>query len=183
MWVLEGAATQGHWVSLKPRDPTVTGSDVHHPSPFCRGLLAHLTPNETCPHLLSTYYVLGQRVQFNACNAIFAVCVVPCTSVCTRHLPCAKGPCKRWCPGWEMISLGPAACVTREGSCPLHKLEPSAPPLHPATRCSCFKTQFCLLQKLTLLFSPGLCSLSSEAHASLPGLTQVPYPPPPFPRM
>ena len=29
VWALEGAAAQGRWVSLEPRDPAFTGSDVH----------------------------------------------------------------------------------------------------------------------------------------------------------
>lgn len=88
----------GYWkeqllkMSLEPRDPTFTGSDVHHPTPFCRVLLAHLIPNGTHPLLLSTYCVLGQTVQFSARNTIFVLCVVPCTfhsvlPVCISHVP------------------------------------------------------------------------------------------------
>lgn len=38
VWVLEGAASQGHWVSLEPRAPAIPGSDVHPTTPLCRGL-------------------------------------------------------------------------------------------------------------------------------------------------
>lgn len=96
--------------------------------------------------------MLGQMVQLNARNPIFAACVVPFHSalpVCVSPVPevLVEVGGGRWCPGWETIPQGPAAWVTGEGRRSLSQTGALSTPLHPAILCSCFKAPFCLLHE------------------------------------